>query len=60
MEIRKLLHEVNRIAEEALVRARKVKGEPAVEAELQRLEALETEISGLAQSARSSKCMTSG
>ena len=60
VEIRKLLHEVNRIAEEALVRARKVKGEPAVEAESQRLEALETEISGLAQSARSSKCMTSG
>ena len=58
VEIRKLLHEVNRIAGEALVRARKVKGEPAVEAELQRLEALETEISGLAQSARSSKCMT--
>jgi hypothetical protein len=60
VEIRKLLHEVSRIAEEALVRARKVEGEPAVEAELQRLEALETEISGLAQSARSSKCMTSG
>jgi len=39
VEIRKLLHEVNRIAGEALVRARKVKGEPAVEAELQRLEA---------------------
>ena len=33
-EIRKLLHEVSRIAEQALVRARKVKedGEPAVQA----------------------------
>lgn len=51
VEIRKLLHEVSRIAEEALARARKVKedGEPAVEAELQRLDALETEVSSLAQ-----------
>jgi len=49
VEIRKLLHEVSRIADEALVRARKVKeeGEPAVEAELQRLDALEAEVSGL-------------
>jgi ribosome biogenesis GTPase A len=44
-EIRKLLHEVSRIAEQALVRARKVKedGEPAVEAELTRLARLESE-----------------
>jgi GTP-binding protein EngB required for normal cell division len=46
VEIRKLLHEVSRIAEEALVRARKVKeeGEPAVEAELRTLDAMETEV----------------
>jgi hypothetical protein len=49
VEIRKLLHEVRRIAEQALVRARKVKeeGEPAVEAELNRLSKLEAEISAL-------------
>lgn len=42
VEIRKLLHEVSRIAEGALIRARKVKeeGEPSIEAELQRLDAL--------------------
>jgi ribosome biogenesis GTPase A len=46
VEIRKLLHEVSPIAEEALVRARKVKekGEPAVEAELGRLDHLEREV----------------
>ena len=51
VEIRKLLHEVSRIAEEALVRARRVKeeGEPAVQAELQRLDGLEEEISVLAE-----------
>jgi ribosome biogenesis GTPase A len=61
VEIRKLLHEVGRIAEEALVRARKVKeeGEPAVEAELQRLDALEAGVSGLAQSTSISNCLTS-
>jgi hypothetical protein len=49
VEIRKLLHEVRRIAEQALGRARKVKeeGEPAVEAELNRLSKLEAEISAL-------------
>jgi ribosome biogenesis GTPase A len=52
VEIRKLLHEVSRIAEEALVRARRVKeeGEPAVQAELHRLDGLEEEISVLADS----------
>lgn len=52
VEIRKLLHEVSRIAEEALVRARKVKeeGEPAVEAELGRLDGLEREVSVIADS----------
>jgi Dynamin family len=52
VEIRKLLHEVSRIAEEALVRARKVKeeGEPAVEAELSRLDDLERQVSVLAES----------
>lgn len=50
VEIRKLLHEVSRISEEALTRARKLKkeGEPAVEAASQRLDALETEVSSLA------------
>ena len=61
VEIRKLLHEVSRIAEEALVRARKVKeqGEPAIERELQRLDALEAKVSGLAQSTSDSNCITS-
>lgn len=55
VEIRKLLHEVNRIAEEALLRARKLKeeGEPAVEAELHRLGKLEQEVSSLAESVQS-------
>lgn len=52
VEIRKLLHEVSRIAEEALVRARKVKeeGEPAVQAELARLDGLERQVSIFAES----------
>ena len=55
VEIRKLLHEVSRIADQALVRARKVKeeGEPAVEAELHRLEDLERDVSSLANSVQS-------
>jgi predicted GTPase len=49
VEIRKLLHEVSRIAEQALVRARKVKevGAPAVESALERLNGLEREVSVL-------------
>jgi archaellum component FlaC len=49
VEIRKLLHEVSRIAEQALVRARKVKeeGAPAVESALERLNGLEREVSAL-------------
>ncbi len=45
-EIRKLLHEVSRIAEQALARARKVReeGAPAVQAELRRLDSLEKEV----------------
>ena len=45
-EIRKLLHEVSRIAEQALARAKRVReeGAPAVEAELRRLDALEREV----------------
>jgi ribosome biogenesis GTPase A len=52
VEIRKLLHEVSRIAEEALVRARKVKeeGEPAVGAEMGKLDHLEKEVFVLAPS----------
>jgi predicted GTPase len=52
VEIRKLLHEVRRIAAEALVRARKVKeeGKPAVEADLARLDELEREIARLSES----------
>ena len=48
-EIRKLLHEVSRIAEQALARAKKVReeGAPAVEAELQRLDSLEQEVRAL-------------
>jgi hypothetical protein len=55
VEIRKLLHEVSGIAEEALVRARKLKeeGEPAVEAELHRLDDLERKVSSLADSVQS-------
>jgi len=48
-EIRKLLHEISRIAEQALDRARKVKeeGTPAVEAAIERLNQLEQEVSAL-------------
>jgi len=51
VEIRKLLHEVSRIAEQALGRARKVKeeGTPAVQAALDRLDRLETDVSALVQ-----------
>jgi hypothetical protein len=54
VEIRKLLHEVSRIAEQALVRARRVKedGEPAVQAELNRLDGLENEVTALRESTR--------
>jgi hypothetical protein len=49
VEIRKLLHEVSRIAEEALARARRMQeeGTPAVEAAVGRLDRLEKEISAL-------------
>jgi polyhydroxyalkanoate synthesis regulator phasin len=51
-EIRRLLHEVSRIAEQALVRARKLKedGEPAVLEELSRLDGLEREVTALRES----------
>ena len=51
VEIRKLLHEVSRIAEQALGRARKVKeeGTPAVQAALERLDRLEMDVSALLQ-----------
>jgi len=50
-EIRKLLHEVSRVAEHALARARRVKqeGEPAVRAALERLETSEHEVSALGE-----------
>ncbi|HLH36170.1 MAG TPA: dynamin family protein [Alloacidobacterium sp.] len=50
VEIRKLLHEISRIAEQALDRARKVKeeGEPAVQSALERLDRLERDVSALA------------
>lgn len=53
-EIRRLLHEVSRIAEQALVRARKLKedGEPAVQAELNRLDGLEEEVTALREAAQ--------
>jgi GTPase SAR1 family protein len=46
-EIRKLLHEISRIAERALDRARKVKeeGAPAIESAIERLNRLEREVS---------------
>ncbi len=49
VEIRKLLHEISRIAEQALDRARKVKeeGTPAVQSALDRLSRLEREVSAL-------------
>jgi hypothetical protein len=48
-EIRKLLYEISRIAEQALDRARKVKeeGAPAVQAAIERLNRLEREVSAL-------------
>jgi GTP-binding protein EngB required for normal cell division len=48
-EIRKLLHEVSRVAEQALARAKKVReeGAPAVQAALQRLDSLEQEVRSL-------------
>jgi hypothetical protein len=48
-EIRKLLHEVRRIAEQALNRARKVKeeGAPAVQSAIARLNRLERDVSAL-------------
>lgn len=48
-EIRKLLHEISRIAEQALMRAKKVReeGAPAVQAALQRLDSLEREVRAL-------------
>ena len=48
-EIRKLLHEISRIAEQALDRARKVKeeGTPAVESVFERLNRLERDVSAL-------------
>jgi GTP-binding protein EngB required for normal cell division len=51
-EIRTLLHEVSRIAEQALAHAREVKeeGEPAVQAELDRLERLEGQVCALGAS----------
>jgi len=52
VEIRKLLHEVNRIAEQALERARKIKeeGTPAVQQAMERLDHMESEVLALAES----------
>jgi GTP-binding protein EngB required for normal cell division len=49
VEIRKLLHEISRIAEQALERARKVKeeGTPAVQSAIERLNQLERDLSAL-------------
>ena len=49
VEIRKLLHEISRIAEQALDRARKVKeeGSPAVQSAIERLNRLERDVSVL-------------
>jgi GTP-binding protein EngB required for normal cell division len=49
VEIRKLLHEISRIAEQALGRARKVKeeGTPAVQLAIERLNGLERDLSAL-------------
>jgi GTP-binding protein EngB required for normal cell division/phosphate uptake regulator len=49
VEIRKLLHEISRIAEQALDRARKAKeeGSPAVQSEIERLNRLEQDVSEL-------------
>jgi GTP-binding protein EngB required for normal cell division len=50
-EIRRLLHEISRIAQQALDRARKVKeeGTPAVQSAVERLSGLEREVSALVQ-----------
>jgi len=50
VEIRKLLHEISRIAEQALDRARRVKeeGTPAVQLTIERLNRFEQEVSALA------------
>jgi hypothetical protein len=55
--VRKVLHEVSRIAKEALVRAHKLKeeGQPAAEAELGRLDHLEKEVFVLAPSPDSAR-----
>ena len=47
VEIRKLLHEISRIAEQALDRARKIKeeGTPAVQSAIERLDRLERDVS---------------
>ncbi len=52
VEIRKLLHEISRIAEHALDRARKVKeeGAPAVQSAIDRLDRLEQEVTALVPS----------
>jgi GTP-binding protein EngB required for normal cell division len=49
VEIRKLLHEISRIAEQALDRARKVKeeGAPAIQSAIERLNRLERDVSAL-------------
>jgi len=49
VEIRKLLHEISRIAEQALERARKVKeeGTPAIESAVERLNRIEREVVAL-------------
>jgi len=49
VEIRRLLHEISRIAEQALDRARKVKeeGTPAIQSAVERLDRLEREVSAL-------------
>jgi hypothetical protein len=49
VEIRKLLHEISRIAEQALDRARKVKeeGTPAVQSAIEHLNRLERNVSAL-------------
>lgn len=49
VEIRKLLHEISRVAEQALDRARKVKeeGSPAVQSALERLSQIERDVSVL-------------
>jgi hypothetical protein len=52
VEIRKLLHEISRIAEQALERARKVKeeGTPAVESAIERLNRIEQDVLALVSS----------